>query len=70
MELFRQEYWRGLPFPTPASLPDPKIEPVSLASPALAGRFFNTARPGKLYCTILQFSSLSIFSPIRASSCE
>ena len=39
---FRQEYWSRLPFPTPGNLPDPKIEPASLASPALAGRFFTT----------------------------
>ena len=32
----RQEYWSGLPFPSPGDHPDPEIEPVS---PALAGRF-------------------------------
>ena len=31
----RQEYWSGLPVPSPEDLPDPGIEP---ASPALAGR--------------------------------
>ena len=36
MEFFRQEYWSGLPFPSPGDLPDPGIEPMSLASPALA----------------------------------
>ena len=40
MEFSRQEYWSGLPFPTPRDLPDPGIEPASLASPPLAGRFF------------------------------
>ena len=38
----RQEYWSGLPFPSLGDLPDPGIEPVFLASPALAGRFFIT----------------------------
>ena len=33
----RQEYWSGLPFPSPRDLPNPGIEPVA---PALAGRFF------------------------------
>ena len=33
----RQEYWRELPFPFPAYLPHPGIEPSSLMSPALAG---------------------------------
>ena len=30
-----QEYWSRLPFPSPGNLPDPGIEPTSLASPAL-----------------------------------
>ena len=44
MGLPRQEYWGGLPFPPPGDLPDPGMEPES---PALAGRFFTTASPGK-----------------------
>ena len=39
MEFSRQEYWRGLPFPTPGDLPHPGIEPGSLASSAMTGRF-------------------------------
>ena len=35
MGFFRQEYWSGLPFPPPADLPDPEIEPSSPLSPAL-----------------------------------
>ena len=31
----RQEYWSGLPFPSPRDLPNPGIEPVSPVSPAL-----------------------------------
>ena len=38
----RQERWHGLPFPSPEDLPDPGMEPVSLMSPALAGRFFTS----------------------------
>jgi len=38
----RQEYWSGLPCPPPRDRPDPRIEPTSLTSPALAVRFFNT----------------------------
>ena len=34
MEFSRQEYWSGLPLPTPGNLPDPGTEPESLASPA------------------------------------
>ena len=43
MGFSRQEYWSGLPYPPPRDLPDPGIEPVSLMSPALAGRFFTTS---------------------------
>ena len=28
---FKQEYWSGLPFPSPGDLPDPGVEPESLA---------------------------------------
>ena len=47
MEFSRQEYWSGLPFPTPGDLPDPEMEIPSLVSPAQAGRFFATAPPWK-----------------------
>ena len=39
----RQEYWRGLPFPSPGGLPHPRIEPTPPASLALAGGFFTTS---------------------------
>ena len=42
MEFSRQESWSGLPLPSPGDLPHPEIEPMSLALPALAGRFFTT----------------------------
>ena len=38
MRFSRQEYWSGLPFPPPEDLPDPRLEPTSPVSPALAGR--------------------------------
>ena len=40
--ILRQEYWGGLLCPPPGDLPDEGTEPVSLTSPALAGRFFTT----------------------------
>ena len=42
MEFPRQEHWSVLLFPPPGDPPDPGIKPTSLASPALAGRFFTT----------------------------
>ena len=46
MEFSRQQYWSGLPLPTPGDHPNLGIKPTSLAS-ALAGRFFTTESPGK-----------------------
>ena len=43
----RQEYWSGRPLPSPGDLPNPGIEPMSPASPALAGEFFTTDPPGE-----------------------
>ena len=40
----RQEYWSGLPFPSPGDLPDPGIKP---GSQVLPGGFFITEPPGK-----------------------
>ena len=41
--IFRQEYWSGLPCLPPGDLPKLGIKPMSLTSPALAGRFFTTS---------------------------
>ena len=38
----RQEYWSGLPLPSPGDFPDPGIEPTSCS---LASRFFTTTEP-------------------------
>ena len=40
----RQEYWSGLPFPSPGDLPEPGGKP---ASPAMAGGLFTAEPPGK-----------------------
>ena len=39
-----QEYWSGLPFPSPGDLPDPGIEP---RSPALEADALTSEPPGK-----------------------
>ena len=43
MGFSRQEYWSGLPFPSPGALPDPGIEP---GSPSVAGGFCTAEPPG------------------------
>ena len=40
----RQEYWSGLPFPSPGVLPDPGIEP---RCPALKANALTSELPGK-----------------------
>jgi len=44
MEFSRQEYWSGLPFPSPGDLPDPGIESMS---PALQADSLPSEPPGK-----------------------
>ena len=44
MEISRQEYWSGLPFPSPGDLPDPGIEP---RSPTLQADALPSEPPGK-----------------------
>ena len=44
MGFSRQEYWSGLPFPSPGHLPDPGIEP---RSPALEADTLTSDPPGK-----------------------
>ena len=41
----RQEYWRGLPFPSAGDLPKPGMKPQSLVSATVAPRFFTTSAP-------------------------
>ena len=76
----REEYWSGLPCPPPGDLPTPRIEPMTLTSPALAGGFFTTsasweaqglADPPKIRWKYLAMKSfqgrLSIASPLWPS---
>ena len=47
MGFSREEYWNGLPFPSPEDLSDPGVKPPSPVSPALVGEFFTIGQPGK-----------------------
>ena len=46
MEFSRQEYWSGLPFPSPGDLPNPGIEP---GSPTLRADALPSEPPGNCY---------------------
>ena len=57
----RQEYWSGLPFPSLGDLPDPGIEPVSLA---LSGRFYTGWAIGEamgMGLVVSKWESLAVF---------
>ena len=62
MGFSKQEYWSGLPFPSPGDLPDPGIEP---GSPTLKADTLPSEPPGKSpnrsHCQI-RFHELSPFS--------
>ena len=52
MEFPRQEYWNGLPFPSPENLPNPGLELTSLS---LAEGFFTIELPGKPQTNMFDF---------------
>ena len=57
MGFSRQEYWGGLPCPSPGDLSNLGIEPTSLMSPALAGGFFTTSASWEAHgsgCSMLE----------------
>ena len=61
MGFSRQEYWSGMPCPPPGDLPDPGIEPASLLSSALAGRFFTTSATWKAPVAFHRMFQLSVY---------
>ena len=62
MGFLRQEYWSGLPFPSPGDLPDPKIKPESSEPPVLVGEFFITLPLGSAQ---IWFSSVQLLSHVQ-----
>ena len=63
MEFPRQEYWSGLPFPSPGDVPNPGIKPSCLA---LAGEFFTSEPQGKPPGTMLLF----FFKKLTKDTCK
>ena len=61
MEFSRQEYWSGLPFPSPGYCPDPGIQPTSLASP-VAADCLPAEPPGKTVEAFLDLTSSRLSS--------
>ena len=67
MEFSRQEYWSGLPHPPPGDLPDPGIEPASLPSPALTGKFLNAPNKRRRLTGWMRMRVYAL--PLAASVC-
>ena len=63
--IFRQEYWSGLPFPSPRNLPDPGIEP---GSPALQADSLPSEPSGKPYNIHPHFSFFVFLPPSLSPS--
>jgi len=67
MEFSRQEYWNGLPVPSPGDLPNPGIKLASLMFLALAGGFFTASAiweaPKRGH-----FSSVQLLSHVQLSA--
>ena len=61
MEFSRQEYWSGLPFPSPRDLPDPGTEPMSPELSEIASLGFSTEEEkfghNQIYEWFLYYSS-------------
>ena len=67
MVFSRQEYWCGLPFPSPGDLPDPEME---TGSPALQADFFTTEPPGKPYSSFIKWIIIVIFFSVVTGRIE
>ena len=61
MGFSRQEYWSGVPSPPPGDLPNPGIEPASLA---LAGTFFTTRATCEVLREFAKVQSLGSQTPL------
>ena len=53
MGFARQEYWSGVPFPTPGDPPNPGSNPMSLVSPVLGLGSLPLVPPAEMYPNIL-----------------
>ena len=70
MGFSRQEYWSGLPYPSPGDLPYPGIKPMSVASLALAGGFFTTSATWDAATWELSNSSRQADFSLRCNNCR
>ena len=67
MGFSKQEYWSGLPFPSPGDIPNPGIKP---RSPALQADSLLTELQGKRYDITLQQCGNTCISPHKTGQLE
>ena len=71
MGFSRQEYWSGLPFPSPGNLPNPGIEPASPEAPASEGGFFTTSATWETPSSPITWSNIpQLWAPALSLSSE
>ena len=62
MGFSRQEYWRGLPRPSPGDLYDPGTEPTSLTFLKLEGKFFTTSATSEALVKLIIIYSVTFIA--------
>ena len=66
MGFFRQEYWSGLPFPSPGDLPNPGIEP---GSPALQAGAYHLSHHGTKQLEPVKHGLVGTMEPTKQTNC-
>ena len=80
MGFSRQEYWSGLPFPSPGNLPDPGIKPMSPALQVNSLPLHHRETPGCVFvrqkcmsttvCMLSRFSRVQLFAVLWTVACQ
>ena len=68
MGFSRQEYWSGLPLPSPRNLPNPEIKSTSLKSNGLVGVFFTTSNNSDQFSSVQLLSHVPFFVTPRTAA--
>ena len=68
MGFSRQEYWSGLPLPSPGNLPNPGIKSTSLKSNGLVGVFFTTSNNSDQFSSVQLLSHIPFFVTPRTAA--
>ena len=70
MGFFKQGYWSGLRFPSLGDLPNPAIEPVSLASPDWQAGSLGQSSVDNFICFVVSFSTALLCALLKNEGCD